>query len=123
LFLALVQLFWLQPFGSFSQAHIILDLSATLGFMLLAFLGRRKLRPSYTLWIAVLMLFYLLSPATTQSDSLQSNQRFVLEMFPGFITLAMLGVKHSRLHQAIMLFFPALQATLSILFVMNRWMV
>jgi Mannosyltransferase (PIG-V) len=123
LFLALVQLFWLQPFGSFSQAHIILDLSATLGFMLLAFLGRRKLRPSYTLWIGILMLFYLLSPATTQSDSLQSNQRFVLEMFPGFITLAMLGINHPRLHQAIMLFFPALQATLSILFVMNRWMV
>lgn len=123
LFLAFLQLFWSQPFGSFSQAHIILDLSATLGFIALAFLGRRKLRPSYTLWIAALLLFYLMSPATTQADSLQSNQRFVLEMFPGFITLAMLGIKHQRLHQAIMLFFPALQATLSILFVMNRWMV
>jgi hypothetical protein len=123
IWLALYQLFWGQPFGSFNEAHIILDLSATIGFIVLAFLGRRWLRPSYTLWIAVLMLYILISPATGQFDSLQSNQRFVLEMFPAFITLAMLGIKHPRLHQAIMLIFPALQATLSILFVMNRWMV
>jgi len=44
-------------------------------------------------------------------------------MFPAFIALSMLGIKHPRLHQAIMLAFPTLLATLSILFIMNRWMV
>jgi hypothetical protein len=65
----------------------------------------------------------LLSPTTVQSDPLVSNQRFILEMFPAFITLAMLGIKHPRLHQALLLIFPVFLATLSVLFVMNRWMV
>jgi hypothetical protein len=47
----------------------------------------------------------------------------VLEMFPAFITLAMLGIKHPRFHQAMQILFPALLAVLSLLFVMNRWMV
>lgn len=123
IWLAFVELFWLQPFGSFNQAHIILDLTATLSFIVLTILGSRKLRPSYTVWTAVLLLFILLSPATGQYDTVQSNQRFVLEMFPAFITLAMLGIKHPRLHQTFLLFFPTLQVALSILFVMNRWMV
>ena len=123
IWLALVELFHIQPFGSFNQAHIILDLSATIGFIVLAILGWRKLRPSYTIWVGVLLLFILLSPATGQYDTLQSNQRFVLEMFPAFIMLAMLGIKHPRLHQAMLLLFPTLQVALSILFVMNRWMV
>jgi hypothetical protein len=35
----------------------------------------------------------------------------------------MLGIKYPRIHQALILVFPALLATLSILFIMNRWMV
>ncbi len=120
---ALFELFWNQPFGSFNEAHIILDLVATMSFIALAILGWRKLRPSYTVWVGVLLFYVLLSPATTQHDVVVSNQRFVLEMFPAFITLAMLGIKHPRLHQALLLAFPVLLATLSVLFVMNRWMV
>src|SRR5439155_1126519 len=71
----------------------------------------------------VLLLYYLLSPGLAKTDVLLSKQRFVLEMFPAFITLAMLGIKYPRLHQALMLVFPALLATLSVLFIMNRWMV
>lgn len=120
---SVTELFWYQPFGSFFEAHVILDLSATLGFIVLAILGWRKLRLSYSIWIAVLLLYYLLSPAIVTFDPLQSNQRFVLEMFPAFITLAILGVKHPRLHQAFMLIFPVFLATLSVLFIMGRWMV
>lgn len=120
---ALVDLFWNQPFGSFYEAHTLLDLTATIGFIALAILGWRKLRTSYNLWLALLLIYTLISPATTQHDALQSNQRFVLEMFPAFITLAFLGTKHPRLHQGLILIFPALQATLALLFVMNRWMV
>jgi len=120
---ALIDLFWNQPFGSFNEAHIILDLTATIGFIVLAIVGWRKLRLSYSIWVAILLFFYLLSPGLAKTDVLLSNQRFVLEMFPAFITLAMLGIKYPRIHQALMLVFPALLATLSILFIMNRWMV
>ena len=103
--------------------HILIDLTATVGFILLAIQGWRKLRSSYTLWIGLLLLFTLASPAIHQADALVSTQRFVLEMFPGFITLAALGIKHPRLHHALMIAFPFLQATLALLFVLNRWMV
>ncbi len=120
---SLYELFWNQPFGAFNEVHIILDLGATVSFIVLAVLGWRKLRTSYILWLGMLLFYSLISPALVRHDALQSNQRFVLEMFPAFIILAMLGVKHPRLHQGLMLAFPALLATLSILFFMNRWMV
>ncbi len=120
---ALFEFFWNQPFGSFNQVHVLLDLSATLAFLTLAVVGRRQLRGSYTLWTGFLLLYIILTPSIDQHDSLISNQRFILEMFPAFITLAMLGIQRPRLHQAFMLLFPPLLATLSLLFVMNRWMV
>ncbi len=119
----LFNLFWNQPFGSSNEAHVLLDVSATLGFLLLTILGWRRLRGSYSLWMIMLLVYILLSPATDMPDALLSNQRFVLEMFPGFITLAILGMQHPRLHQALLMVFPPLLATLSILFIMNRWLV
>ncbi len=123
IFQAFVDLFWNQPFGSFNEAHIILDLTATLSFIALNIIGWRKLRLSYSVWVAVLLIYILLSPGTDKTDVLLSNQRFVLEMFPAFITMAMLGIKYPRLHQVFMIVFPTLLATLSVLFIMNRWMV
>ena len=120
---SLTEIFWYQPFGSFNEVHNLLDLSATLAFITLAIVGKNKLRASYSFWMGLALLYMILSPATVALDPLESNQRFVLEMFPAFITLSMLGIKHPRLHQAIMLAFPTLLATLSILFIMNRWMV
>ena len=120
---SLTEIFWYQPFGSFNEVHNLLDLSATLAFIALAIVGKNKLRASYSFWMGLALLYMILSPATVALDPLESNQRFVLEMFPAFITLSMLGIKHPRLHQAIMLAFPSLLATLSILFIMNRWMV
>ncbi len=123
IFLALTQIFWYQPFGSFNEVHNVLDLTATIGFITLAILGKNKLRASYSIWMAIMLFYILLSPATINMDPLVSNQRFVLELFPAFITLAIFGNKHPRLHQVIMLTFPLLLAALSILFIMNRWMV
>jgi Gpi18-like mannosyltransferase len=120
---SLTEIFWYQPFGSFNEVHNLLDLSATLAFIALAIVGKNKLRASYSIWMGVALLYVILSPAIAALDPLESNQRFVLEMFPAFITLSMLGIKHPRLHQAIMLVFPTLLATLSMLFIMNRWMV
>jgi Gpi18-like mannosyltransferase len=120
---SLTEIFWYQPFGSFNEVHNLLDLSATLAFIALAIVGKNKLRASYSIWMGVALLYVILSPAIAALDPLESNQRFVLEMFPAFITLSMLGIKRPRLHQAIMLVFPSLLATLSMLFIMNRWMV
>jgi len=113
----------IQPFGSFFEVHLLLDLTATVSFIALAILGWRRLRTSYSIWIGLLLLYMLISPAIAQHDVLVSNQRFVLEMFPAFITLAALGVKYPRLHLTLLITFPFLQATLAVLFVLNRWMV
>ncbi len=120
---ALREIFRIQPFGSFYEVHLLLDFTATVGFIALAILGWRRLRTSYSIWIALLLFYTLISPAIAQADALVSNQRFVLEMFPAFITLAALSVKHPRLHQGLLIAFPFLQATLAVLFVLNRWMV
>lgn len=116
-------LFHPQAFGSANQAHLLLDLSATLGFILLIVVGWRRLPESYSIWMSVLMIYFLLYPATEKPDILLSNQRFMLELFPAFITLALLGKQYPRLHTTVLLLFPTLLAVLSIAFIMNRWVV
>ncbi|GCE13014.1 mannosyltransferase family protein [Tengunoibacter tsumagoiensis] len=120
---SLQSLFFLQPFGSSNQAHILLNLAATLGFIVLLIVGQRSLPRVYTLWMAVFMVYILLYPALEKPDPLLSNQRFVLEMFPAFMTLALVGKRYPRVHNSLMALFPGLLAILSIMFLLNRWMV
>jgi Gpi18-like mannosyltransferase len=117
------ELFFHQPFGSFNQVEILIDTTMTVAFIILAFVGRKKMRPTYTIWMCLLLLSFLISPSVGQRDAFISSRRFVLEMFPGFITLTMLSINRPRLHQAILWIFPALLATLSLLFIMGKWMV
>jgi len=112
-----------QAFGSSNQAHLLLDLAATLGFIALVLVGWRRQRMSYNLWMCFNIVYILLYPALDKPDILLSNQRFVLELFPAFLTLALLGIQKPRLHQALVLIFPTLLAVLSIAFLMNRWIV
>jgi Gpi18-like mannosyltransferase len=112
-----------QAFGSSNQAHLLLDLSAAIGFIALIVVGWRKIRVSYSLWMACFFFFTLLTPAMAKPDILLSTQRFVLELFPAFITLALLGKSRPRLHQALILLFPTLQAVMGIAFLLTRWMV
>ena len=121
IWLSLYQL-WVQPFGSFYQVHILLDLCATLGFLFLSALGWRLLPCSFTLWNISLLLLILVN-ASPVGDPLVSNQRIVLELFPGFIMLAIVAEKHPKLHETILLVSLPLLAILSIVFLMNRWMV
>lgn len=113
---------WVQPVGSFYQVHILIDLCATLGFLALTVLGWRRLPLSFTVWSASLLLLMLLN-ASPVGDPLASNQRLVLELFPGFILLAILSEKYPKLHETLLLVSLPLLATLSIVFLMNRWMV
>lgn len=119
----LFELFWHQPFGSFNQVHILIDASATIAFVILAILGHKRVRPTYTIWLTLLLLSFLISPSIWQRDPFISSRRFVLEMFPAFITLSMLTITRPRLHQALLWIFPALLATFTLLFVMGKWMV
>lgn len=112
-----------QGFGSANEAHLLLDLTATLGFIALIIAGWRKLPKSYSIWMAVFMVYILLNPATSKPDILLSNQRFVLEMFPAFITLAIICQRSEKWHLTLLFLFPTLQAILSIAFIMNRWIV
>ncbi|MBA2393569.1 MAG: hypothetical protein H0V70_12605, partial [Ktedonobacteraceae bacterium] len=100
------ELFLNQPFGSFNQVHILLDLCATIGFIVLTILGWHRIRVSYSIWMVLLLLYILLTPSVGQRDPLISNQRFVLEMFPAFITLALISLHRPRLHQTLLLLFP-----------------
>ena len=116
-------LFHPQAFGSSNQAHLLLDLAATLGFITLTIIGWRRMRMSFNLWVCFNIVYILLYPALDKPDILLSNQRFVLELFPAFMTLALLGLQRPRLHYALVLIFPTLLAVLSIAFLMNRWVV
>lgn len=113
-------LIWPRLFGSATQAHILLNLSVTLGFTCLLVLGWHKIRANYSIWQCCLLLFMLATLAIDNTGSLLSNQYFVLTLFPSFITLALLGQRYPCLHYALMLIFPALQAILGIVFLLNR---
>ncbi len=119
---ALSELFWAhpQPFGSVAQASLLLNLSAMLGFTLLAILGWRKIRASYSIWQCCLLLFMLETLGIGNTGNLLSNQHFVLMLFPGFLTLALLGKQYPGLHYALLSIFPALQAILGITFLLNH---
>ncbi len=117
------KLLFTQGFGSSNQAHLLLDLSATLGCIALIVLGWHRIRRSYSIWMAVVMLYLLLDPATDKANPLLSQQRFVLEFFPAFLTLALLTRKAPRLHTALQVVFPTLLAVLSIGFLLGRWVV
>jgi hypothetical protein len=120
---ACVELFWQQPFGSFYQVRVLLNLSAMLVFLALTLIGWSRLRLSYSLWNIVLLLSMLLLSGLDRHDPLATSQSLVLVMFPAFITLAQLGERHPRLHQALQIMGVMLLATLSLLFVMKRWMI
>lgn len=120
---ACVELFWQQPFGSFYQVRVLLNLSAILVFLALTLIGWSRLRISYSLWNIVLLLSMLLLSGLDRHDPLATSQRYILIMFPALITLAQIGERRPRLHQALQIMGVMLLATLSLLFVMNRWMI
>lgn len=124
---------WLQLVGlvqaapaSFYQVHDLLDLGATLLFGVLLVLGWRRLPHAQSVYMAGLLLLALVSPGGVHlhtNDPLTSNQRFVLEMFPGFITLALVTERRPLWRQGIVLLSTMLLATLTLIFVLGRWLV
>lgn len=108
-----------QAFGSSNQAQLLLDLTATISFIILVIIGWRRLPKSYSIWMALFLLYILLNFAQ-KPDILYSDQRSVLEMFPAFITLAIVGKRSIKFHYALLLLFPTLQAIMGITFMVNH---
>lgn len=111
---------------SFFQVHDLLDLGATLLFLALIVAGWRKLPRAQTLYMTALFLLIISEPGGVGShleDALSSNGRFVLEMFPGFIVLALWIEQRPRWHQPVTILFATLLATLTIVFILGRWLV
>lgn len=112
--------------ASFYQVHDLLDLTATLGFLVLLIAGWRRLPMAQTLYMAALMVLILIEPGGVHlhtNDPMTSNARFVLEMFPGFIVLGILTGDRPRWHQTIVMLFASLLACLTVIFVLGRWLV
>jgi Mannosyltransferase (PIG-V) len=117
---------WSAAPASFFQVHDLLDLGATALFLGLLVAGWRRLPTAQSLYMAGLLLLILIEPGGVHlhaNDPLSSNQRFVLEMFPGFITLGLLTARRPRRHQAILIGFSCLLATLTLVFILGHWLV
>jgi len=116
---------WRVAPASFFQAHDVLDLVALIGFLMLVVWGWRRLPLSYSLYALALLLLVLCVPITPSSgflDPLESSQRFMLEVFPAFMTLGWL-VRRPATHQAIVILFTGMLALLSLVFITGRWLV
>jgi len=88
--------------------------------------GWRRLPRAQSLYLAALVLLAISEPGGVRThlhDPLTSNMRFAIEMFPGFITLALLTEHRPMWHQAVIIGASALQAALAVIFVLGRWLV
>ncbi|HZO75713.1 MAG TPA: mannosyltransferase family protein [Ktedonobacteraceae bacterium] len=118
---------------SFTAAHIMIDLSALglfLVLMVLCFFGPVRLeRHQWTFALfGVLALIFAVTfpgipvPGGLLYDPIPSTQRFVLEIFIGFIILARLG-QRPRFHFTYLFLALPLLAFLTLIFMTGRWLV
>jgi len=110
--------------ASFYEVHSFLDLGATVIFLVLLVYGWRRFRPSYNWFVAAMLIFFLLFPSNGLDGMtpLVSNQRFVLELFPGFITLALWARTPTR-QTTLLVLSSGLFFLLTTLFITGRWLV
>ncbi|GAC1451521.1 MAG: hypothetical protein PVSMB4_11420 [Ktedonobacterales bacterium] len=101
--------------GTVALAHLALNLAATLVFLGLTVLVVRRLPPSYGLYTAALLLYFLLFPPQYAAIAMQSSGRFVAVLFPVFILLARWG-RRPRVHELLLLGQVALLTLLTIHF-------
>jgi hypothetical protein len=130
--IALRSIFTLSPF-TFAIPHDIIELAALGLFsvlLVLCFVGPERLRQdqwSFALFGVLALLFALIFPGIPGPngipyDPLPSMQRFVLEIFVGFIMLARLG-RRPAFHQAYLLLSLPLLAFFTLQFMTGHWTV
>ena len=118
---------------TFTAAHMIIDLTALglfLVLMVLCFFGPVRFERhqwAFALF-GVLALIFAISfpsipvPGGLLYDPIASTERFVLEIFVGFIILARLG-KRPQFHLAYVFLALPLLAFLTLIFMTGRWLV
>jgi len=122
----------LSPF-TFAVAHDVIDLTALCLFlvlMVLCFIGPERFacdQWTFALFGLMALIYALLFPGIPGAggipyDPLPSMQRFVLEIFAGFIILARLG-RRSWFHQTYLLIALPMLALLTLQFLTAHWTV
>jgi Gpi18-like mannosyltransferase len=125
----LKSLFTIHPL-SFSSAHILIDLTAFLLFLVLLVLcivGPERFARnqwSFVLFGGLALIYAVLFPGLTGAhlDQMASTQRFVLEIFAGFIVLARFG-RRNWIHQSYLLIALPMLAFFVIQFMTKHWTV
>ncbi len=128
--IALKELFGQSPF-TFSSPHLIIDLSVLALFLILlvlCFVGPARLEKqqwSFALFGLMALLYSIIFPGIpglpgVPYDPIPSMQRFVLEIFVGFIILARLGRRQWFHHGYLLLALPML-AFLVLQFLTGHW--
>ncbi|HZR41563.1 MAG TPA: mannosyltransferase family protein [Ktedonobacteraceae bacterium] len=129
-YLSIRSVLHLSPF-TFASTHILIELAALglfLALLVMCFVGPERLAKdqwSYVLFGALALIFALIfpgipSPGGIPYDPMPSMQRFVLEIFVGFIILARLG-RRPWFHQAYLLFSLPMLAFLVLQFLTGHW--
>ncbi|GHO47116.1 mannosyltransferase family protein [Ktedonospora formicarum] len=126
-FISSLRLIVTNPMLTFTSIHNVIDLSAGLVIgvlVVLSFIGPWRFRQrtlAYALYGAVAFLFVIIFPSTIGAP-LQSQMRLVMEVFPAFMVLAMMG-KDQKVHTAYMLLSNGLMIFFLLQFLTGYWMV
>ena len=113
---------------SFNSIHNVIELSAgllMLGLVVLCFVGPWKFssdKRSYALYAAVFYLFSLIFPVSSGGGPLAALSRYVLEIFPAFIVLAMM-VKKQQHSLYYTMFSVSILAFLLLQFLTGHWVI
>jgi Gpi18-like mannosyltransferase len=132
---------WVAPFSvlkslftnhplTFSSAHILIDLTAFILFLVLLILcivGPERFARnqwSFVIFGFMALIYAVLFPGLTTAhlDAMASTQRFVLEIFAGFIVLARFG-RRPWFHQSYLLIALPMLAFFIIQFMTKHWTV
>ncbi|GCE47752.1 mannosyltransferase PIG-V [Thermosporothrix hazakensis] len=130
IYLTIEQIVTHSPF-TFFTAHNIIDLVALLGFLvllLMAIFGKERFARhqwTFILFGLLALVYSVLWPSLPRAggyDPLASTQRFVLEIFAGFIILARLG-KKPWFHNGYLMISLPLLAFFTLQFMTGHWTV
>ncbi len=116
------------PFLSYGSVRIMVDLLPTLLMLVLAILGfvgpwkYPKDKLVYPLFCAFLFLFFLSAPAH-KFFTMESQGRYMLELFPAFIVLGRIGQAKPQWALAYLSIAYAMQVLFMAQFMIGHWMV
>jgi Gpi18-like mannosyltransferase len=106
---------WSSRFGHF--ARDVMNMVITLGFLAVLLVSWRRWRPAYVLY-GLLLFAVILSSASPGENATPSLGRYVMILFPVYITLARWG-RRPAIHWTIILLWLPLFALLAALYI--RW--